>query len=155
MGDVRNQQFADDIHDNIDTLMATLVTESAAYTPKLSYSYDRHKVGKLQLNAVTVDFITGSCDLAGSDTANRVLWRLTYSIRVHTGYTGDIVDGRTTQRLMEDICVQLCENWNILTTGAFIESIDAVQNNQAFDDSQTVGGEITISVLFDTSYVQD
>jgi hypothetical protein len=155
MADVRNQQFADDIHDDLEALMTTLVTESVAYDPLLSYEYDRHKVGKLQLNAVTVDFDSGSAELTGADVANRVIWQLQYSLRVHTGYAGDTIDGRTTQRLMADVCVQICENWKLTTVGAFIQSIDSVQNGMTFDDSETVGGEITITVMFDTSYTQD
>ena len=153
MATLRSQDFTYDIVDALDGLMDTLITASAALSPKLSYNYSTHNIAKLQLNAVSLDLDNATCELAGADAAHRMLWRSQWSFRIHTGYYGETVNTIDTHRLMTDVAVQLCENWN-LGSEKFIESIE-MENNQSWEDSQTVGGELRIVIIYDTSYTQD
>jgi len=154
MADVRGTQFADTARDKLVTLMDTLVTEAASDDPKLSNSYDRHTIAKLELNAVTVDLASAETEFPGVTDGPRPEWQLTFSFRVHTGYEGDSIDGRTTTRLMEGVANQLNENQN-LGDNYRMARVTGMENHLTFTESASVGGEVLALITIDTCYTQD
>jgi len=154
MADVRGTQFADTARDKLVVLMGALVTAAASDDPKLSYSYDRHRVAKLQLNAVSVDLQSGETEFPAVENGPRPEWQLLFSFRVHTGYEGDIVDGRTTTRLMEGVANKLNANQN-LADNYRMARIVSMENHLTFTESASVGGEVTALITIDVCYTQD
>jgi len=154
MADVRGTQWADDAHDKLDVLMAALVVAAASDSPKLSYSYNRHTVANLQLNAVTVDLVGTETEAVGADGGPTVNHLMHFSLRVHTGYEGDHIDGRTVQRLTEGVVNKLMGNLD-LGDGYRMKEIEGVTNFSIFEESRTVGGEVLALIRFHTSYAQE
>jgi len=154
MADVQGTQFADDARDKITTLMDALVVAAASDDPKLSHVYDRHMVAKLQLNAVSVDLDRVESEFPGVQDGPRVEWQIRFSLRVHTGYEGDSVDGRTTTRLLEGVANKLMANQNLADRYRMVR-IESIENNLTFTESATVGGQIIVLVSIDVVYTQD
>ena len=154
MADVTGVQWADNIRDELVLLMTALLVSNAADDPRLAFQYDRHAVAKLQLPAVTVDLASTGLEWVGVGNGPNVRYMNTFSLRVHTGYEGDSMEGRKITRLMEGVQNKLWANLN-LGTCMRIEDIDQLLNLQTFEESATVGGEILVVVSFDTNYVQE
>lgn len=158
MADVQGTQFADDARDKLVTLMDALVVSAASDDPKLSFSYDRHSIARLQLNAVSVDLQSAISEFPSVDDGPRVEYQLLFSFRVHTGYEGvpqpDLIDGRTTTRLMEGVVNKLMANQDLGDTYRMAR-IGSMENHLTFTESATVGGEITATIQIDVCYTQD
>ena len=154
MADVLGTEFADLARDKLTIMIEELITESALITPKIEYQYDRHKVAKLQLNAVTIDLEDAEPIWEGIDGGPSVRWQLTFSLRVHTGYSGDHVDGRKVTRLCEGIANKLHQNLD-LGSEYRMHGVLSITNYQQFDESASVGGEVRARIDYDLGYTQD
>jgi len=154
MADVFGTQFADDARDKLTALMDALVVSAASDDPKLSYVYDRHHVARLQLNAVSVDLNRGNSEFSAVDDGPRPDWQLYFGFRVHTGYEGDSIDGRTAMRLLEGVVNKLMANQNLGDAYRMVR-IDSIENQLAFPESATVGGEVVALISIDVNYTQD
>ena len=155
MADVQGTQFADDARDKLVVLMDALIVSAASDDPKLGFSYDRHRVAKLQLNAVSVDLQSADTEsVFVDDDGPRPEWQLTFSFRVHTGYEGDIVDGRTTTRLMEGVANKLQANQDMENNYRMVQIV-SMENHLTFTESATVGGEVTALITIDVCYTQE
>ena len=154
MADVYGTQFADDARDKLTTLMDALIVSVASDDPKLGYVYDRHRVARLQLNAVSVDIDGVESEYPAVEDGPRPEWQLTFSFRIHTGYEGDVVDGRTTMRLMEGVANKLMANQD-LEDNYRMARIVSIENHLDFTESATVGGEVIALITVDVCYTQD
>ena len=159
MADVFGTQFADDARDKLVVLMDALVVAVASDTPKLSFSYDRHAIARLQLNAVTTDLQSAESEFPEVADGPAPQYQMLFSFRIHTGYEDDTIDGRTTTRLMEGVVNKLMANQTLGNNSAGqnyrMERIISMTNNVTFTESATVGGEVIALVTIQICYDQD
>lgn len=139
-------QVIEDTKDYAVGLMNDLKTAMSAVTPHVDNVYTGHNNAAMKLNAVSVDVEMFSKNDEGNSDSNAYdnSYFITISIRVHTNYLGRYNDSIKTARLLNSIDNYLSThiksgNYRIYSFG------DAVINEQ-FEESQTVGGELTFVV---------
>lgn len=136
----------------LNALKTSMVTDGI--DPLYSYVYEKHNVAYLQLSAVTIDLesVGGGEPTGTSDKFLR--WLPTYSIRVHTAYEDGIQDGQEQMRLLNSIAEKLHLNHD-LAGGYRIQFVGDIFVRQEFSDSDTLGGELQVTVSKDVEYVQE
>lgn len=155
MADVFGDQFADNARDKIVALMEALKTTMVSdYDPTFSYVYDRHRVAKLRLNAVSVEIVESESTPQGIDDGPAVEWEMTVSCRIHTAYQGDPFDQRKTMRLAEGVANKLQLNL-FLTDNYRIDRVVSIANEEEFAESLTIGAEVIAIMKFYVSYEQE
>ena len=155
MSEVYSTAWLETARDKIVAQLNTLKTTMASgYDPTFSYVYDYHNVAKLQLNAVSV-----AIDVVNPDTVSvgssglGVLYPMEFTLRVHTAYSGEIMDGVKNARLLNSIINYLMEHKE-LGDGYRMFLITDITTNEEFAESATLGGECKVIVHQYSRHVQ-
>lgn len=134
-------------------LTAAKAAISGSYTPDFDYLYDRHQKASMRLKAVSIDFEGTTRDVIGSGTAPIIQHHIVYSIRVHTNYRGRYNDNEINSRLLESVANWL-EAHNNLGDGYRIENIGNYELEIDFPESNTVGGQLEVTLRITKDYEQ-
>lgn len=156
MAEVYGTSFIETASDKLITeLTALKSTMASGYSPTFSYLYQKHDTANLQLNAVSVDLESIEADYEGGiPNGPRVRYMMTFSVRVHTAYSGGVMDGQTNHRLLNSVANKLMGNLD-LASGYRIMGITEIVNREAFDDSATLGGHLNVVVMYVVSHSQE
>jgi len=144
-------------HDAVNKIYSqlnTLKTSMAALDPTFSYLYKNHRAADLRLNAVSLGINPSDSEYLTMSTTEAVaLHTINISIRVHTAYVGGQMDEAKNMRLLNSIETHLYNNvW--LGNNHVIEFIAGVDPMVLFDDSATLGGEMTVNIKITGGYTQ-
>ena len=157
MADLYGTSFIDDRIDALETILLDLVSDMASDDPKPLAVYTRHNVANLTVPSISIGLESSESNAIGVDvTGDNVLHESLISIRIHVGYGDDNFDTRKTSRLIESVANKILANLrdqsssDLWTTSALL-----TENNVRFDESDSVGGQVMISILKDTSYTQE
>lgn len=145
--------------DTIDTalngILDELITDLAAVSPTIDYSYDRHVVANLQLPAVSRQCVKIEAG-GGDDSYNARMMKCTFSIRLHVGYGNDSIDGQQTMRLCNSVVNKIFANFDVMhAAGAMLVSIGDIRPNQTFLESDTIGAEVEVTYMIEEQYTQE
>ena len=119
------------------------------------YSY--HHVANLLLDGLTVEPESNTPVSAdGAIYENEVLdnHEITFTLRIHTGYSGGVRDVTGTIELMDTLITALRQNLN-LGDGYRLMNYTAPEYRQEFDESRTTGAQLTITIHKVEQYVQE
>jgi len=124
--------------------------------PTLGTVYSRHNVADLEVPATTVAPTairprSGSEMVCGSETI--MPWDVTLVVRVHTSYAGAIADQNTAVVFADALIDKLRANLDAID-GAHILDVSA-EYRQSFEESDTVGAQVTVTVLTHSHYTQE
>ena len=137
-----------------DQLSAAKTAIAGSYTPDFDYLYDRHQKASMRLNAVSIDFEDSTQETIGNyGTAPLRQSLITYSIRVHTQYRGRHNDNEHNTRLLESISNWLNAHLN-LGDGYRIAEIGAFEPDIEFSESNTIGGQLNVTLKITHEYAQ-
>ena len=144
-------------HDAINKIydqLNTLKTSMASLDPTFSYLYKNHRSADLRLNAVSLGIAPSDSEYLTMSTAEAVgVHTINISIRVHTAYAGGQMDEGSNMRLLNSMETHLYNNvW--LGDNFVIEYIAGIDPAVTFDDSATLGGEMTVSIKRVGGYTQ-
>ncbi len=127
---------------------------SGSYTPDFDYLYDRHQKASMRMKAVSIDFEDSTPETVGVYGGAPVITNnITYSIRVHTHYRGRYNDNEINARLLESIANWFFAHEN-LGDGYRIAEISGFEPNMEFAESNTVGGQLKITLKITHDYAQ-
>lgn len=154
--DVYGDQWLDDALDSLITRIEALKTTMATgYDPTFSNVYARHTVPDLELNAVTVSAATVDTDeFSGSQAGISTLYGMNFSVRVHTGYEDDFFDDQDVGRLINSLINKLKAKLK-LATGVHIVDISDISTDETFAESESRGGEFTVTVRKAVTHAQE
>ena len=127
----------------VDALKTTM---ASGYDPTFSYVYRKHNE-VMSLNAVSVDLdeAVDSEDEGFGSSSQQVLYHLVFTIRVHTDYVDGVMDRQKNGRLLNSIINKLKAN-KALGSSYFIYSVTDIRAAETFEESATLGGQITVTV---------
>lgn len=117
------------------------------------YSY--HGVANLVLDGITVEPVTNvPVDADAAIYMNEIVdnHEITFSVRVHTGYSGGVYDVDGTVSLMDDLVTVLRTNLD-LSDGYRIIGFGVQSYNVGFDESRSTGAELMITIHKVENYV--
>lgn len=140
------------LYNAIDDLRADM---AFGYTVKFDHVYNHHRVAKLEIPAVTVDLEpTESGESIGGAAGYRAYYyNITASVRVHMAYTGGAADSYNTVVLLSSINNYLGARAD-LADGYRLTQLNGIKPSMSFDDSDTLGGELTITIRVPGDYAQ-
>ena len=147
----------DDLRDLVYDNLVLLQAELTATTATIEYTYNRHNIAKLQLNALSCDFGETEQIPAGHSQGSFTDYLIEFNIRIHTGYLGrltnDPVDTQEITRLIDSV-----NNW--FMTHMALSSIYQIinMNNmvtyEEFTESATFGGSLNFVVQLQQDHIQ-
>jgi hypothetical protein len=133
-------------HDKIVTLIDNELGSGAGSPVANVYSY--HGVANLVLDGITVEPAANvPVEEDGAIYMNEIVdnHEVTFSIRVHTGYAGGVLDVDGTVTLMDDLVTALRTNLD-LAGGYRIIGFGVQMYGAEFDESKSTGAELTITI---------
>jgi subtilisin-like proprotein convertase family protein len=137
-----------------DQLTAAKAAISGSYTPDFDYLYDRHQKASMRLNAVSIDFEGSTQETIGNYGTSPIRQNiLIYSIRAHTQYRGRHNDNEVNARLLESISNWLNAHLN-LGDGYRIAEIGGFETEIEFAESNTIGGQLNVTLKITHEYAQ-
>ncbi len=145
--DVYGIQWIDDARDKLVARIEALKTTMATgYTPTFSYVYPRHLVPELRLNAVTIGVTDFSQEpFAGASSGVTSKYMISFTVRVHTAYEDQTADDQEVGRLINSIANKVQAQQN-LGDGYRIEEISGIVTESEFSESESRGGEFTVTI---------
>lgn len=154
--DVYGVEWLDTARDKLVARLEVLKTTMASgYDPTFGNVYPRHTVPDLVLNAVSVGLDNVNQEnFSASTNGASVQFYITFSVRVHTRYEDDEVDDQEVGRLVNSIVnhlrnkIDLEDNYRIFD----IEEVDAIMT---FDESETRGGQMMVTIGTTNRYTQE
>ena len=147
--------WIDTARGKLKALIDDLITDTAiGYDPKISHVYEKHHQAYLQLNAVTIDFRQAPIDFAATTSQATASYKMIFTMRVHTAYENRIHNGQKISRLLNSVVNKLLDNVN-LDDAYFITDVQINSNNESFEESATIGGEIEVIVEFSEYNTQE
>jgi hypothetical protein len=110
--------------------------------------YQRHDQAWMTLPAVTVGFEGDSMDYGSNGTAIGIDNNLTFTVRVHAAYGDGFADSANIQSMLNSVINELWARINLQWTPVRwrIASVGDVQNRILFEESDTIGGQVTVVV---------
>jgi hypothetical protein len=153
-------QWLDDAGDKLYARITGLKTNmepdgSNTYLPLFSYTYPRHAIPDLTLNAVSMAFQSMEQEeFGGASSGNGWTYTMTFSVRVHTAYADQSVDDQEVARLMNSIINKLRARTD-LTGGYWLREIGDVDTAAVFPESESQGGEFTVTIVTHVRHVQE
>ena len=155
MAEIFGQAWTETAKDKVKVLLdALLATMAAGYDPTFSYTYDRHNVADLDLNAVTVSALDFETEPIGAGTNPLTNHMIRLSIRVHTAYNGGVEKSDTNIKLLNSIANKLLNNENLLNNYR-VEQILDVEATKEFEESGSLGGELIAIISFIETHIQE
>ena len=118
--------------------------------------YDRHNKADLDLPAISVGPGTATPnpdDGARYTSQDIVYWDLTTTIRVHTAYTGGVLDQSGTINLVDDVLQKLRDNISAIAN--YKITGQSVAYDLGFEESETRGAQIEVMMLTYVQYTQE
>jgi len=143
--------------DKLYARITDLKTELAAgdYLPLYSYTYPRHAVPDLQLNAVTVGVLGVEQEAySGSESGNGWTYQITFTVRIHTAYLDDTFDDQVLARLVNSIVNKIRARTN-LVGGFWVKQVSDVDLAGIFTESESQGGEFAVQIETHVRHVQE
>jgi hypothetical protein len=140
------------LYDALDDLRAAM---AFGYIVKFDHIYNHHRVAKLEVPAVTVDLESAESgeSIGGAAGYRAFYYNVTASVRVHMDYTGGTADSYDTTVLLSSINNYLSERAD-LAGGYRITLLNDIKPRLTFEDSATLGGELTITIRVPGDYAQ-
>jgi len=154
--DVYGTQWLDTARDKLVARIETLKTTMATgYSPTFGNVYARHKVPDLVLNAVSV----GIADFQGEHFADgasgaNIQYLVTFTVRVHTAYSDELVDDQEVGRLVNSLINHLRNKLN-LADEFRIFGISGANVNAEFTESESKGAEFAVVVGIVVRHTQE
>jgi hypothetical protein len=110
--------------------------------------YQRHDQAWMTLPAVTVGFEGDSMDYGSNGTAIGIDNNLTFTVRVHAAYGDGFADSANIQAMLNSVINALWAKINLQWTPIRwrIGSVGDVQSRILFEESDTIGGQVTVVV---------
>jgi len=138
------ETLRDKVKAEVDALKIVMAT---GYDPTFSYTYDRHPVANLLLNAVTVDVLPAAGgDPIGPDIpSTNSIYDLTVSVRVHTGYRHSPMLEVVNTQMLDSLDNYLNEQRNLGDGYRLIMTFD-INPRMEFSESATKGGELKMLI---------
>lgn len=156
MTEIYGTAYVETAKDKLKALMDALVTSMASgYDPAISYAYETHNVADLDLNAVTIGF--GGCDptpQANGGSGQTSLYLMNFTVRVHTAYDGSYFDRDKTARLLNSVTNKIQANLD-LGDGYRVDGITNMMVGETFEESASIGGELTVTVWMPVLHSQE
>lgn len=118
--------------------------------------YSRHGVANITLPAVTVGPVSMEPRqdeelISGGETLTP--WDVTVGLRVHTSYAGWPVDQAGTVTLVDQLRDKMRENIDAVT-GCHVLDVK-IEYEKTFEESQTVGAQVNVTLLTHAHYTQE
>jgi len=137
----------DKLYATLDLLKTELDPE--AYVPCLYYIYTQHSTVPIRVknNAISLDFEACERAIEGASASNIAIptYMMAFSVRVHTNYVGRYNDNIKAMRLLNSIDNWLSERLD-LSDGYWIHEISGYETGLTFDESATVGAQMTVVI---------
>ncbi len=155
-----DNQIFEDTRSAIKTLMDSLRTAMASDSPKLEGVYDGHLQVKMSLPSVSIDFDgfqavgNQSGRSAGVGSAITETYIVRISLRVHTAYDIDSIDGVKLSRLMNSVNNYIMTHRKLFITGFSRLEILSGEVNKRFNESLTLGGEVKLGIIITVFHQQ-
>jgi hypothetical protein len=118
--------------------------------------YSKHNEADLDLPGITVGLESmvprgdDSYTIAG---ALGVPWDVSVSVRVHIAYVGGVIDQAVLIGLVDDVIEKLRSNYQ--TIAGYMLTDVSVEFGRTFDESETVGAQVTAVYLARDEYEQE
>ena len=160
MAETFGESYIETARDKIVALLTALQTTMAtSYDPTFDAVHEKHTVARLLYGtittAVTVDLESfDQTDAEQESTALHTGFMIDFSIRVHTDYSDKYSDGQKQARLLNSITNKLKTNYN-LGDNYHLYGVSEAIVNKTFDQTDTVGGEITATVFVVIEHTQE
>ena len=146
------------VRDTIKTKLDAIVWTDIS--PDIDYTYDSHRIANITFNAASIEIVGVEKEFTGqvSSPAGPVInYRLEVELRIHTAVGGRHNDYDTFMRLANSLQNFLAEN-NSLGTHAngrmVIDNQGVIIPGLTFEESDTVGGSLTFTVLWTGQHTQ-
>ena len=142
-------------HGKLDALVQLKMGTGLPSPTVTVHSY--HHVANLLLNAITIEPISNvPIENDGAIYSQEVVdnHEIGFSFRVHTAYSGGVVDIDGTIELMDTLITVLRQNLN-LADGYRIMDFGVQDYRQEFTESRTTGAQLTLTVHKVKNYVQE
>jgi len=154
--DVYGIQWLDTARDKLVARLETLKTIMASgYTPTFDHVYSRHKVPDMALNALSVGLDNVEQEnFSNSTSGASVQFSVQFSLRVHTGYIDELIDDQEVGRLVNSVVNHLRSKVN-LEDGFRIFDISEVDIGTTFEDSESRGGQMIVTIGYANRYTQE
>ena len=154
--DVFGDQWLDDARDSLETRINALKTTMATgYDPTFSNVYARHTVPDLKLNAVTIGVDSVDTEeFSGAQSGISTLYMMQFTVRVHTTYEDEFFDDQDVARLVNSLINKLKDKLQ-LATGVHIVDISDIGTDLTFAESESRGGEFTVTVRKAVTHTQE
>lgn len=116
--------------------------------------YQRHDVAKMVLPAISVGFAglvpteKGRASSVGVDNS------VAFTVRVHTAYGDGFADSANIQTLLNSVVNQIWEKVH-LSNAVWLDDISSVQSRILFEESDSIGGEVTVVLRTYVEYTQE
>ena len=147
------------LDDTLDLLVARvdalIITMASGHDPKIDNSYSRHTVPDLKLNAVTVSISEiDTEEFSGSQAGISTLYVMKFTVRVHTAYEDDFFDDQDVGRLMNSLINKFKSKLQ-LANGVHITDVSEIDMDETFAESESRGGEFTVTVRQAVTHTQE
>lgn len=154
--DVVGDDWLDDTRDLLVARINLLKTTMASgHDPKIDNVYSRHTVPDLKLNAVTVGVTqVDTEEFSGSQAGISTLYMMQFTVRVHTAYEDEFFDDQDTARLINSLVNKMKAKLQ-LSTGVHIVDISDIGLDETFAESESRGGEFTVTVRKAVTHTQE
>jgi hypothetical protein len=156
MSETYGTGWVETARDKVRALLAALPVDMAGTDPTIGYIYDGHVTANLQLNAVSISLesyaLESQAAVPGAGPVPR--HDISFTVRVHTGYLDDPLDDIAVQRLLNSVQNKLLANQD-LGDNYYIMDTTVGEVTGRFEDSGTVGGELTVNVWTYVTHTQE
>ena len=155
MATIYDDEYLKTGQDKLKALIDALKTTMAVgYDPTFSYTYEGHQNANMEFSAVSIDSV--------SETTEPLAWQgnivinheVEYSIRVHIGYTDDLIDEVKASRLITSVANKLWGNL-ILGDNFKIIGVTEIIHNVQFEETDTTGAELFVTVRAAIAHTQE
>ncbi len=154
MAEVYGTAWTETAKDKVKVHLDALLTSMTGDTPTFSYTYDRHNVADIDLNAVTVSAIGFESEQIGVSAGSMVRYTIELLIRVHTAYAGGRPAPDDNIKLLNSIANKLHDNESLADNYRVVGMTDT-EANEEFEESGTLGGSMTAEISFITTHTQE
>jgi len=155
MAEIYGTTWTETAKDKVKALIDALKTTMATgYSPTFSYTYDRHNVADLDLNAITISAASFDTESIGITTGVLVRHNIQLSIRAHTAYMGGRHRPDDNIKLLNSVANKLHDNEN-LGDNYRVEGMSDIEADTEFEESGTLGGELIVEISFITTHIQE
>ena len=142
----------------LDDLVADMIA-AGTYNPVITYAYDRHNVADIDFNAVTVDlleieFQIGEQGAAGTGAQVQSFYKMTFTCRIHVDYIDGLHDPTGCAQMLNSVANKLSDNRE-LSTAYQIKEISDLSADEEFEESHTVGGQLSVVVWTGVNHTQE